>query len=1014
MRKDFRRKFYYLAMFLAVILLCLCGTGHFPLSDPQVDTEYILAARETPFEKTVDFAWAQAIAEETGVIESLGDGSGIKVGLVDTGIDVRVIDPEKVSNFTDLTKEGTVSMSEPMSVSPTGSIVYGGRMYDVRGVETKSGFLRVGVWKPRDAIGEGAMCQEFLDATGEVAVLVADNYLPEQYDTVYIDTNLNGSFSDEVGLEVYRNSKASVFLRSRTGIPGVFSIVVCDIFHNGQEIVLGFDGHGHGTSVASILTGYENVMRGIAPGADLAVVKAVESSGRTSWSLLKKGIEILCEQGVKIIIMSVAPMDNEADLTEIMTALDKAGRDYGATIVVPSGNQGPGLETMPSYVDLQNVIAVGGYIPSSASYYLGWDVSGTLWPWSSIGPTDNGNTVTVIAPAVAPALAPLWMSELDSPRIFEGTSCSAAYVGGVLAILTQHQEQTGRSVSAFLLKRAIREGAQTINSLQPVEQGSGLINGFASVEAISRIRESTNLRAVLKWESDFKVNGFFDRNRLAGYVPMSIDNFSPFSVRLKFSAPKWIFLPAEEIGIPAVEQRETSVRTVDLENPGLYSGWLRADDHDIPGEELSLLWTAIVPRSLDPGGYFGTQQMIWPGDIHREYIKISEGIERLDVTAGVIEDSEENPRGRIKVYVYDEKGTLAYESDWIGKGAERRDARAEIRLPGPGVWEIDVLSDPVSSSFGAREAVFKLSVSSKGLVPVGLRNEIWAQGSEPSSVSSEIDLLNTEETFSYKPILVVFGENGEVSIDSPRVTASSALTKSLPEVPPGAKYLYVSTSNPKDLGADLNIYLYYFDKDNGKWKEVSSSAAKGESDEEIALVNPKPGQYIAYIEALNLTQTETAFRWISAVVKGSKDYKVLTGTGDKEELLWAEGEQKTLRFIVPSSLAEAKEVFLTVWDSASGRLRGIVPVHVHKGSPTPFVYVGKGASFDGKTAVTIRAWEPYTFKPIDALVSLDDVWYQLYDGQATVILNRESINGISLSAYYPGMGLKKKILQDFR
>ena len=89
-----------------------------------------------------------------------------------------------------------------------------------------------------------------------------------------------------------------------------------------------------------------------------------------------------------------------------------------------------------------------------------------------------------------------------------------------------------------------------------------------------------------------------------------------------------------------------------------------------------------------------------------------------------------------------------------------------------------------------------------------------------------------------------------------------------------------------------------------------------------------------------------------------------------------------------------------------------MPVYVYKEDPSPFVYIGKGYSSGSKTAATIRAWESSSFKPIDALISLDGIWYQLDKGQATVVLNRQDLDGLKVYAVYPGMSPKQKVISD--
>ena len=999
---------------IGLLLLSFVSHGAFWDVSGTVEGAFYLAASEVWRASTVSGQWSADIAAEIGLIGRVGNGSGVRVALIDTGVDVRVVPRENVSAWIDLTTEGTVPMSAPLQVSPSGTVAYGGRLYNAAGIETKSGSVRIGIFRPGDEISENAPCRDFLDPIREIPVLIADSHLPKQYDTVYVDTDLDGSFGDETGLKVYRDSRASVSVRELTGRPGSFTLVVSEILDNGSRVLLGFDGNGHGTSVASILTGYPQVMNGVAPGVTLLVIKAVESSGRTSWNLLARAIDVACELGARVIVLAVAPSDSKSDTSAISAVMERAGRDYGTVIVLPAGNQGPGLGTLPAYADLENVVTAGGYIPKSTSRYLNWNAGGLLWPWSSMGPTANGSTVTVLAPAVAPALVPFWVSAPDQPRLFEGTSCSAAYVGGVAALLLEHQTKAGKATSALLIKKALIEGAEPLPGTDPVEQGSGLLNAMKSLEALAYARENVRVRSVSKWGSNFLVNGFFVRDKIPGYVPVSIDNLSPFSMRVQFEVPEWLDLRTKDLGIPAVEQRTVFGATRLGLSPGLHSAWVKADDPSIPGRELQMLWTILVPRDLTGVGRIGTQRLLLPGEIYREYIRIPEGLEYLGVSCEVIQGLGGNPRGRVKVYVYGDKSQLVYESDWIGTGAERRSADVKMKFPSAGVWEVVVITDPALPLRGARESAVKLDIYSAGLVTQKLSNALRISDNGPIATGT-VTVLNLGPDFTYDPLIVISGETGTIASEDLTLSNSAALMKPLPIISERTKRVYIAASDPTDPTASLSVFLYYFDKESSRWVQIASSKGDERRGAEISLLNPKPGQYIAYVEGSHLTASETHFRWLAVVAEDEQAFSVTDSSPGKENLTWHEDTAKILTFNVPASLAqvgESKRIFLTIWDNESGQLRNIIPIYAYSGSPSPFVYVCKGATFDGRLAVTIRAWDPRTFKPIDALVRLDDVWYQLYKGEATVMLNKTSLDGTVLLAEYPGMSPSMKVLAD--
>jgi subtilisin family serine protease len=942
-----------LCLVALVVVICSFFGWYVPTGEGTAEMGEAVAAASHE-RSQLDVSMANSILEELGVSRVIGIGKKVNISLIDTGTDPRIISASNIRNWIDLTTEGSVIMSEPMKASPQGKLAYGGRVFDVSGVKSRSTSYRIGIWQASKALAESPSGAVGL---GDIGILIADNYLSKQYDTVYIDTDRDESFSDELGLEVFRNSRSSRLISGSAP----FSVVVADILDNGKEIILGFDGNGHGTSVASIIVGREPEFPGVAPAAELTVIKAVDSSGRTSWRKLADAVRLACEEGARIIVMTVAPAGPQENLSLIASSLNSIGKEYGALVIMPAGNRGPSLGTLPEYADLPNVITVGGYMPGAVNRALGWDTSSSVWPWSCVGPTKNGGTVTVVAPALSPALLPLWASQPSKPHLFEGTSCSAAYVGGVAALVQEAVQSNKFSYS--LLKRAIEGGSVPLKDTPAVEQGSGLVNAARAVEAVREIRASTNVRAVAKWGASYFVNGFFDRGKQPGYFPIGVDNLSPFSLRLNLNMPEWLSSANRDIGIPAIEQRQMDLRVSPELQPGLHSGWVKGDDPDVPGLEFAFLVTTIAPRNLSEQEYFGLQGLMSSGELRREYVKVSDGVEFMGITLGVGQRSNGSPRGRIRLYVNDEKGRPVFESDWIGEGTDNTLAEVEIRLPGAGTWEIVILTDPASSTYGSRDAVFKLDLYSGGLIPKGQSTRLWISPQPVDSegqVSGKAAFTNMGSGFQYDAFLVSPGENGEVINEYIVVSRSSAVTKMLPVVREGTKYLYLSAANPLGTGADLSIYLYHYDMELRKWVEVASAADRSHSDEELFLSNPKSGQYIAYIEVSNLTGTETYFRWTAVVGRDDARFTVEGSLGQKQ---WDEKALNVLTFRMPAALAstDPKPLYLTIWDVDGGRLRTLMPVYVYKEEPSPFVYIGKGYSAGGKTAVTMRAWESSSF-----------------------------------------------------
>ena len=120
------------------------------------------------------------------------------------------------------------------------------------------------------------------------------------------------------------------------------------------------DANGHGTHVSGIIAGNRSKMgvTGVAPEAELLIVKVLGNDGTSSYNSIVRGIEYAIEQKVDIINMSLGGGRDYKPLKDIV----KKAVDCGISVVVASGNNGDGRydtdeKFYPAYYD--EVIEVG-------------------------------------------------------------------------------------------------------------------------------------------------------------------------------------------------------------------------------------------------------------------------------------------------------------------------------------------------------------------------------------------------------------------------------------------------------------------------------------------------------------------------------------------------------------------------------------------------------------------------------------------------------------------------------
>jgi len=135
-------------------------------------------------------------------------------------------------------------------------------------------------------------------------------------------------------------------------------------------------------------------------------------------------------------------------------------------------------------------------------------------------------------------------------------------------------------------------------------------------------------------------------------------------------------------------------------------------------------------------------------------------------------------------------------------------------------------------------------------------------------------------------------------------------------------------------------------------------------------------------------------------------YRVREKDTGSNPFSWAQASEVSLTVEVPGSTTtqpEQRTVYLTIWDEGTGTVKSVLPLTVVGEAPRPIVFLGEGSSSGNRTMVTVKAYHPVTFRPLDVMVSVDGMWYQLRQGRATIVLNRSDIHGIELVAEYSGL-----------
>ncbi|MEO6212771.1 MAG: S8 family peptidase [Vicinamibacterales bacterium] len=281
------------------------------------------------------------------------------------------------------------------------------------------------------------------------------------------------------------------------------------------------DDYGHGTHVAGIIagSGYDSggARRGIAPGAQLIVLKVLDANGDGYISNVIAAIDYAVEQrtrfNIRVLNLSVSAGVFESYTTDPFTLAAKRAVDAGIVVVTAAGNLG---RTDKGQVQYGGITA-----PGNAPWVLTVGAANhnrtatrsddTLAPFTSRGPTniDGDMKPDLVAPGVgieslAAAGSTLYNAAAPGARLagtidtptppyasMTGTSMAAPVVAGTIALMLEgNPELTPNLVKAILHYTAERRARYDLAA-----QGAGFLNARGAVQLAVALRDGTSVSA---------------------------------------------------------------------------------------------------------------------------------------------------------------------------------------------------------------------------------------------------------------------------------------------------------------------------------------------------------------------------------------------------------------------------------------------------------------------------------------------------------------------------------------
>jgi hypothetical protein len=250
---------------------------------------------------------------------------------------------------------------------------------------------------------------------------------------------------------------------------------------------------GHGTHLASLISGFGDSFRGVAPDAEIIAIKAFNHEDTASTIDIIRGIQWAVDHktrhNIRVLNLSIsAPTDLPYYLDPLNIALTNAWSE-GLVVVVSAGNEGPVPSSVTSPGNNPWLITVGAADYEEDS---GWT---KVAPFSGRGPTATGHIKPDIVVAgtllagVQPdgAIRPTGEPDHRDPKGFwitSGVSQASAIASGFIALLLEARpDLSNHDVKCILANTAVPLTVDADGELSPFAQGRGLLDLAAALKS---------------------------------------------------------------------------------------------------------------------------------------------------------------------------------------------------------------------------------------------------------------------------------------------------------------------------------------------------------------------------------------------------------------------------------------------------------------------------------------------------------------------------------------------------
>ncbi len=706
---------------------------------------------------------------------------------------------------------------------------------------------------------------------------------------VYVDTNQNNDFSDEMPMTDYKvrydYNHFGVDNPATEVVERMPFVVQTDL--KNRYVNIGIVSGAHGSHVAGIAAGnslFGGEVSGVAPGAKIVSLRAcLFVAGCTSYALLE-GMIYVVQQGVDVINMSIGglPALNDGNTTR-SEVYNRLIDQYNVQMFFSAGNNGMGMNTAGDPGVTAKVMSVGAYITGDTyltTYGAQLYEEDNLHYFSSRGPAENGGfKPNIVASGAAISTIPLWQPQgcLAHPcpvgyALFNGTSMASPQAAGAGALLVSAAKQTGVQYKPAQIRQAINSSARFLEGrYQAYEQGNGLVDVVGAWDLLQtniRTVEITSAVPVNTLLSPFLATpgvgvGIHDREGVsAGQSYTRTYTFSrrdgpgaSVTYNLSWVGNDGTFSTAETITLPRRKPVNLDV-AINPTSSGPHSAILNIDDPSTAGIDYQTMNVVVAADQFSAPDYSITKTgEIGPGQFETFFFYIPPGTPAFKVDmigggppgAGAIRFLRWHPWG----LAIDSNAVSNCYNGAPGGCTTGSPTSRTVTNPQSGVWEVTVdarrNSDAVSAPFTIIASILGAVVSP-----------------DPDVISSISIAVPLPRSYT---ITNLFGEFtgraegtglGSASISTP--TIANLEQQQFPiNVAPGSTSLRVTIGSTSDAAADLDLFL--FNCTSGSCFQAASNA-DGDSEESVTVNNPAPGLWIALVDAFSVPAGTTTYSYV--------------------------------------------------------------------------------------------------------------------------------------------------------